>query len=608
MKSQMILVVLALVILSFTISASYGAGTSSPLYSSPQNLTINQTTSLVHETILIAGNASYTVSPSSSPNILFTTSSFKVSKTSGYNFSFYANVSRVGQYFLNFTTNSTVTYSLPIEVVAPHKSSAGYAIEVFGTIASDSQVIIWAKQNGTTVQNGNLFIQYDNISNEISLAVAPYYARVDLPLIYGNVILEYQPPSGATVGPDIFTVANSTALPGTQIERIIPFCNGEETNLASTNNTVQSEYYITPDTNITCSLYSSSYAPLSGVPLQVISNGILTRPYSSDPYGQDTIPAPAGGWTPGTMILRSPSNDYLLSPVLFDVVPIVNPMTVTSSGDQATIDPEVTQSISVTYPNGTKSTEDTNHSMIITAVGKVTITGSAPSYVAFNEQVDLHQISLTLAVKNETTQIYPYMDYIFELWQNNSIYGYTGPAMIGNTQLSFTDGYASGHLQTNNDTTVIPGGQYDVSTGLLASPLPVLLEISGSPKLNTLYTFSLVPLQGPTAVAGQERPINFSGDITMTQGSDTSQIPIVNGVGTVSFTSSTPVVFSINGTDSQIQLPTQTIYPSDPAPFYTQWWFYLIVVSVILVVIFPKNIYGLVFNKGEEGGDTHINM
>ncbi len=572
-KSVIALSVLFALVFLFVAGYSHAAS-SGYLYSAQSNVTLNQTSALQHESVQLFSNSSLSVIASAnSSKVFFSTASFNLTPTTGYNFSFYVNASSPATYQLLFSSkagNKTVSLPIPVivqKVQVKNTTSPNYNINIFGNVQSNSQVVIYVTQNGNTVTSGNIFVQYNNISDHYSLSTVSSYATIDFPLLYGDVIFEYVAPNGQLVGPEVIQVANATRLPTSQVQTLTAYCNGKESNIEGSNGTIISTYTITPYTNITCSLYNQNTAAfVSGVTLQVISAvGVPSMPYASNSFGQVVIPYPQGGWPIGMMALKPASKLYTIGAAYFNVVQMPNPLTYSVSGNTLTINPVIPQDITLGYPNGTKVTRNYNSSFNVTTVGDVSITGINSSYTTFSKVVDLKQTQLQFVVLNghsiqTSGNIYPYLSYKFELLNNNSqVSSYTGTLVVGGTNLNFDNGVATGYLASYNLTFQPYSNQYYIYTGLVAVPLSFYLSLPANPATGTLYPFTLVPMNISYNLT--DPLVHYSGNIYLKEGTQVIPIPISDGSGTISFSSS-PAVLSFNGT-SALVLAEQAIYPVD---------------------------------------------
>ena len=591
MKTQVIIGSLLFLILFLTFSSVHAA---SGMYSNVQNITVNQSTSLISSSVSIfSSNKTMTVSASAnSSNLLFSSSQFNISSTKGYAFKFFVNASSVGTYALTFKSNDSYSITIPVYVVKPPQqniSTSAYSIHVFGTVQSDSQVVIYVTDNGQTVTDGNLFIQYNNVSNHFSLSTVQSYATVDFPQLYGNVIFEYVTPTGSLVGPEIFQVANATRLPNAQVQQLEAYCNGKETNVQAGNSTVISTYTITPFENITCALYSQTTASyVEGVSLHLLSDGLPSMPYETNNFGEVTIPYPAGGWNIGVMQLSPISHDYSIGTAYFNVEPLPNPAQISAAGDNLSINPVVNQTVSITFANGTTRTIDTSNQIYISALGKIKISVSNSSYSTLNKQVILNQTSLSLSAFNngrELSRIYTYQIYTFELTQGSSPYPYSGQVIIGGNPVQFKDGTARTYLTSVNDTSYI-SSQYLISPSMTVMPLTFYLNLPSNPKMNNVYNVEMVPEN-----ISNDSTIPFTGSISMVSGNKTLSIPFANGIGQVTFADTDPATFSLNNSNSLI-LQSQTVYPvNDEYKEITEYGaiaFFIVFLAVVFVFVRRK--------------------
>lgn len=560
MENRIKVIISAVLLLLAVFSIGSSHATSNYLYSSQNNVTVNQSNTLVASSIQMFSNSTLQVTVSTnSSNILFSTSSFKLTPTTGYNFNFYVNASTTSKYFLTFVANNSASYSVPVYVKSVQQNSTpsnGYKIDLFGNVQSNSQVVVYVTKNGSTITDGNLFVQYNNISEQYSLSTINSFAKIDFPTLYGNVILEYVSPSGQLVGPQIIPVANASKLPNAQTQILTAYCNGKETNIQGNNNTIIATYSISPFTNITCSLYNQNTASyVSGVSVQVIENGVISRPYQTNLLGEVVIPYPTGGWTTGMMALRPASTQYDLGSAYFNVVPIQNPLTYSISGDLLTINPVIPQNVKITYPNGSVLNSDRNSTFTISSVGNVDVVASNSSYSTFSQEIYLKQIDLKLVTidsgKVQTIgDIYPYITYTFELMQNGTLSTYTGNLIIGGKVFQFSNGVAHGYLQSYNMSFIPSSNQYYVSTDLTALPTSFYLSLPPTLSEGHIYTFSMVA-QNSTQ-NNSDPSLHYTGNIYFTQDNKTVSVPISNGVGTVSFASTKPFTISFNGTTALI--------------------------------------------------------
>lgn len=555
----------AMLAMLVAVSTVHGAGA---IYSSPGNITLNQSSSLIKASVSVFSTKSLTVTASSnSSGLLFSTSKFNLTNTTGYNFVFYANASSQAVYGLTFSSGN---YSLlvPVYINARHanktQSVSGYAINIFGNVASNNQIVVYVTLNGSTVTAGNLFIQYNNVSDHLSLSTINSFDTLDLPALYGNVIFEYVTPSGQLIGPKIIAVANSSRLPNSQVETLTAYCSGKESNIQGTNNTIISTYTITPLENITCLLYNENTASyVSGVALQVYANGLPSRPYETDDIGEAVIPYPQGGWPIGLMALKPASKLYNIGLAYFNVVQMPNPLRITFNGkevnnsvngDEVTINPETQQNITINFGNGTSIWRDTSMPFNLNAVGIVSITATNATYSTFSAQVDFLQTQLTLASQNGTV-IYPFKRYWLEVLNQGGqvATNFSSQLLINGQNIQFNDGIAERFMITNDSLSVSsPNPSYAVTNSLLSAPLPIYVVLPQNIQMGQIYTFQVDALNTST-------PIPYTGSIYMTQDNHTQSIPVVSGTGTVSFSSADPVKFF--SANSSVSLPSQTEYP-----------------------------------------------
>ncbi|MEM3858743.1 MAG: hypothetical protein QW478_04980 [Candidatus Micrarchaeaceae archaeon] len=552
-----ILLFLSLISIAHATSGKY-------LYSLQSNITLTESSSPVQSSVGLFSNSTLSVSASTnSSHIMLSKPNFNVT-TSGYNFTFDVNnASSPAEYWLTFSakvsSNHTATFSIPVYIQAPTQnvSVSGYRINLFGNVQSNSQVVVYVTQNGATVTSGNLFIQYNNVSQHYSLSTINSYATVDFPQLYGNVIFEYVAPDGQLVGPLIVQVANSSSLPNAQRQVLTAYCNGKQTNIQTSNSTSIVTYQISPFQNISCLLYNQNTASfVSGVSVQLVSNGAISRPYPTNSLGEVVIPYPQGGWPIGVMAIRpAASKLYSIGSAYFEVVPLPNPLTYSVNADNLIVNPVVPQTITITYPNGTVFTNSTNSSFKLTAIGNIKLEAVNPSYSTFSATITLSPIDLDFVIVNNgevqsTGIIHPYITYTFELLQGSSVYDYNGNLAVGGTILSFSNGVAHGYLTSYNLSFVPYSNEYSVSTNLVALPTSFYIALPSTISEGESYTFSMVP---ENYTLGNTTPIiHYTGEIYVTQNNKTTPIHVSDSIGTISFASSGPATFFFNSTPSLI--------------------------------------------------------
>lgn len=605
-KSRMKVSVFSVAIISILLLA-FGAthAASSAIYTSPLNITLNSSTSLIHTSVLVFGNQSLSVFPSSpSSDIFFSVSKFNVTPSTGYNFSFFVNASSPINTSLTFKTNTSAAYVLPVRV----KSNAiatnqTYLINVVGTVASYHSVTISIEdtKTSTLVTQGELIVQYDG--NSTAQALSQPFMSLSFGNLYGQVIIEYVTPSGSVGAYEIINTANTVA----NRAPLSVSCNLRPIVIAGINTTAIPTYSVQPMQNITCTLLDNTDNTFpEGVASYILMNGQEYDPQPSNAMGQVTFPYPQGGWPVGSLVFKTASSSYSLGDALISVVPYPNPLTVdfngiatnqtTLQGNIVEIIPNVQQEISIHFPNGTVSTYNTSSPIKVEAVGDIKLTASSPMYSAFSELIDLTPVPLTLTTSNQTS-IYTFRTYKFLLVKDNSVYNYTGIAHIGSTTLTFSNGEAVGYLNSTNTTVVIPGGGYVVSPAVSVGLDPVIIILPPTVYTHRIYSFALV--SNGTAVP-------YTGSLQMVQNNKTTMVPVTDGQGVIGFNSTAPVTISPLGS-AAISPFMQKIDPVNASPFYFQFWFIGLVVLGIIAFVEGPGIYRRIKNQ-EYYGDAEFQL
>ena len=157
---------LPVLVLFLLVAVSTSHAASSALYTSPVNISVNASSQLLHLSVMVFGNQSFTVYPNSASNLFFSTSKFPVTKIAGYNFSFEVNGTKAQNLTLNFTTNSSAYVSVPVHIlgnaVSPNSSNSSqpYSINIVGQVADYHSVTISVsdKATGSLVSSGEVIM------------------------------------------------------------------------------------------------------------------------------------------------------------------------------------------------------------------------------------------------------------------------------------------------------------------------------------------------------------------------------------------------------------------------------------------------------------------
>lgn len=528
----------------------------------PNSFVINTTNvSLYQENVSILSNTSgKVIAKANSPNV-FLPSSFNVTAGTTYHFIFSVNATKTASYLIKFN-QSNFTYSLPIKVnfnnVTP--SVTDYSINIQGSIAPYSQVVISVMDNGKLAQNGELIVSYNNVTQSESLSTNPF-PTISFGNVYGFVKIYYYSSSGSLAA---YSIMNAGGTSTSQLQPVALSCPSLQSSQAIANVSIYSIY---PDSTINCVLYDpSDYSIVTGANIVAIQNGQLFLPSPGLlSEGELSIAPPAGGWQVGNILMTLKSNQYKLTPTFFSVVKRQNPSYLSFvNGSEITsnsidtlsfqINPNTELETSIHYPNGTKVQMNLSSPYTISSnkPGTVNVTTYSDGYSPKTFLLTMNSIPIKISANTTNASIYTYTPYVFTAYSNNVKYDFNGAVLIGSDTVSFTNGQAAVILDSANSTIVSPLG-YSVSLPQALLPKSVTLEFleNGIPvsslSAGTIYTVETVDSKGTI--------VPITANITSTDVNAT--IPLKAGVGY--FSPPSAGIYKLQASPQGVQPFTDTI-------------------------------------------------
>jgi hypothetical protein len=589
---------MALLIIGLALSISNSAYALSGGFSiTPTKIVINQTTSLVKESVLLLGtNTTEYISVSASPNILFSNGNIVLPTNGSSTFSFYVNASTPGNYSVLFSSN-TSKITLPIEVKSVQASgltniTGGYTIETIGNIAPYSTASFLVYSNGNLVLRGTLFVEYQYVSSSgnVSSFASGYNLEnspinINFPNIFGNVILKYITPSGQVGALQVIPISNSSILP-TSKPNILLYCNlptmvpNMPYNLsAQSNSPLQAIEYYSANTfeNFSCSVYSPDLQQfIPGVIVTLTYNGVPIEVQETNYLGLVQFVPPKNGYPAGTLQLSVVSNKYQKAFAYISVSNIPNPLTVVlpngqnassvNYGNELIIYPIINQLVTVKYPNGSIFKQLTSNPIVVRGIGKFIITGSAPGYTTFSQTIIMKSIPLTIVALN--TPVYYYIPNEFETEYNGTLYKFNG-TVFG---IHFVNGMGYGYITPGNASSI---SDYTFSFAFPVLPPKVSTNLPAHPPINQIITAELV---------SNSTLVPYTGTLIIKQGDATSTIEVRNGQFNIEFANTDPVEIVLQ--NSSFVAPfTQVVYPVNAYAGKINTFILISIIVIILILV-----------------------